>query len=32
MEIAGVKQPARRASTLLADVGLADRAHHLGRR
>ena len=28
MEIAGVKQPARRASTLLADVGLADRAHH----
>ena len=28
MEIAGVKQPARRAATLLADVGLADRAHH----
>ncbi len=28
MEIAGVKQPAPRAATLLADVGLADRAHH----
>jgi len=28
MEIAGVKQPARRAVTLLADVGLADRTHH----
>jgi len=28
MEIAGVKQPARRAATLLADVGLADRTHH----
>jgi len=28
MEIAGAKQPARRATTLLADVGLADRTHH----
>ena len=28
MEIAGAKQPAKRASTLLADVGLADRTHH----
>jgi len=28
MEIAGVRQPARRASTLLSDVGLADRMHH----
>ena len=28
MEIAGDKQPARRAVTLLADVGLADRTHH----
>ena len=28
MEIAGARQPGKRASTLLADVGLADRSHH----
>jgi putative ABC transport system ATP-binding protein len=28
MEIAGAKQPGPRATTLLADVGLADRTHH----
>jgi len=28
MEIAGARQPARRAAALLADVGLADRSHH----